>query len=76
MLYLVMKLNNWEGMELKQIGDRILPFPISFVKPKKGEVGYVPVFDNYEDALAYAGDAKLIQMVGIVDVKETVNSNI
>ena len=71
-LYLVMKLRSWEGMELEQVGDRKLPFPISFVKPNKGEVGYVPVFDNYDDALAYAVDTKLIQMVEIINVKEAV----
>ena len=57
-MYLVMKLNKWENMELEPVG-RSLPFPVSFA-PDDKQVGYCPVFKEYKDALEYAGDPKLV----------------
>jgi hypothetical protein len=52
--YAIMKIFKWESMELKQVGYK-LPWPIHMVKPEGGEIGYIPVFDSYENAVKFNG---------------------
>lgn len=63
--YVVMKIYRWENMKLEQVGYK-LPFPINFVAPDNGEVGYLPVFDTKEAAIKCCGDEKLVFTVQTV----------
>lgn len=57
--YVVMKIYRWENMKLESVSYK-LPFPVNFVAPNNGEVGYLPVFDTKEAAIKCCGDEKLV----------------
>lgn len=66
-MWVVLRLNKWEDIELEQTGTRIIPFPVHLVKPDDGTIGVMFVFDDYEAALEYAKDANLILKIREVE---------
>lgn len=52
--YAIMKIYKWESMELTPV-NYAPPFPVRLVKPEGGEIGYIPVFDSYENAVKFNG---------------------
>ncbi len=62
-MYLVMKLCKWEDTEFDT--NVRLPFPMQ-LKAAKGEVGYLLVFDDCEEALEFAGDPNLIVEIKLI----------
>lgn len=59
-MYLVMKLCAWEDMKF----EVNLPYPIE-VKSPKGQIGYCIVFDDYDEALEFAGNPDLVRQIGL-----------
>jgi len=59
-MYLVLKINYWKDIKLEQAGPLRLPLPCSLTEPTNGEIGYLAVFENYEDALKEAGEPGLV----------------
>ena len=55
-MYLVCRLRRWED---ERGGCDLLPFEIS-ITPSEGEIGYCPVYDDYDKALEYAGKDELV----------------
>ena len=55
-MYLVLKLCKWENMKWSPVN------PVEIVKPE-GEAGFLKVFTDYQKALLFAGDPKLIMEV-------------
>ncbi len=53
--YAVMKLQKWESIKLESVGKYKVPFPISLQSPTNGEIGYIAVFDSYENAVKFNG---------------------
>lgn len=60
--WVVMRIERWDNMKLEQVGYK-LPFPIQFIQPDNGEVGFLPVFDSKENALKYCNDERYITEV-------------
>jgi hypothetical protein len=51
--YAVMKLQKWESIKLESVGQYRVPFPVSLQRPTNGEIGYLSVFDSYENAVKF-----------------------
>ena len=67
--WIVMKLENWHKFNLQPVGYK-LPFPVQFVPPNNGEIGFLPVFDTKENALKYFPDEQHLFQVQEVPKKE------
>ena len=66
--FVVMKMKRWEDTEFE-----IITGPSSFdikIKPDPGQVGYMPIFDNYKDALEAAGSKARVLTIRKTDEKE------
>lgn len=61
-MFLVMKLNKWEDINLKPVGPIKLFFPASLAKPDNGSIGYAEIYDTKENALKANPDAKIIEV--------------
>lgn len=70
-MYIVMRLNYWADVKLEQAGPLRLPFPSSLKELGNGEIGYLSVFENYEDALKEAGNPGLIKEIRLREGKES-----
>ena len=56
-MWLVCTLRLWEEQEFK---NDLLPFPTKVKRPEYGEIGFCPVFGDYQKALAYSGNPELL----------------
>ena len=65
-MYLVMRLIDWRKVGIEQEGRQILPLSTLLEPQKDGSVGFLLVFESYEDALKFAGDATLISEIGVI----------
>jgi len=57
--YVVAKLYAWEEITLEYVGHNP-GIPVSLAKPENGEVGFLPVYDTYEQAIKEAGSSDLV----------------
>ncbi len=61
-MFLVMKLNRWEDINLKPVGHIKLSFPASLAKPDNGSIGYAEIYDTKENAIKANPNAKIIEV--------------
>lgn len=68
-MFLVMMAIKWEDLELI---PNFSGFPKTQIKADDGMIGIVPVFENREDALKFAGEGKefLVAEVKCKEVKD------
>lgn len=64
-MWLVMKLNKWEGVGLEQVGPYRIPIPFSLAKPEGSSIGFVEVFENYHEALEVAENPELVKKIAL-----------
>ena len=67
--FVVKKLNRWENTKLEQSPNDMmrLPFPVDMKAGDDGCIGFLPVYDNIEKALAYADND--MNQITIIETK-------
>ena len=66
--FVVMKMKRWEDTEFEVITGPPSSFEIK-MKPDPGQVGYMPIFDNYKAALEVAGSKARVLAIRAINEK-------
>ena len=71
-MWVVMKLVLWNEVELESTN---IPLEARIAPPGDGEIGYLPVYEVYEAALASVkGDATIVRQIGEIRKVENATS--